>query len=55
MAEHGDLLRVTAVAVAIGLLFLTGIGLVPVVVVGLLLALTLWAIAAATHRAEVRS
>lgn len=53
VAEHSDVLRVAAIALAIVVLFLTGIGFVPVIVVGLILGLALWAISAAARRAEV--
>ncbi len=50
IAARHDALRIVGIAVAVIILFITGINLFPVVVVAALLALYLWAISAATQR-----
>jgi hypothetical protein len=55
VAEHYDPLRVAGVVVALAILLVTGIELVPLVVVGALVALFLWAISASRHRAAAPS
>jgi hypothetical protein len=51
-AKHYDPLRVTAVVVAIAIIYMTGIKLIPLLIVGALLALYLWAISESKHRAS---
>jgi len=52
VAKHYDLLRVAAVVVAIAIVFVTGIELIPLLIVGALFALCLWAISASKGRAS---
>jgi hypothetical protein len=52
MAKHDELLRIAAAVVAVGIVFITGIELVPILTVGALLALFLWRIAVANRRIE---
>ena len=52
IAARHDALRIAGIAVAVIILFITGINLLPVVAVAALLALYLWAISAATRRAS---
>lgn len=51
VAAHFDVVRIAGIAVAVAIVFITGIDIVPVLVVGALLALFLWAITAAKNRA----
>ena len=51
IAAHYDLLRIGAVAIALLALFLIGFGIVALLVIGALLALVLWWLAAARDRA----
>ena len=53
IASHYDLLRVAAVAIALLALYLIGIGIVSILVIGGLLALILWWLAQARDQAEV--
>ncbi len=48
VAAHADLLRLAGIGVAVALLFLTGLELVAVIVIGAILALLLWAISTAS-------
>lgn len=52
IAPRHDPLRIAGIAVAVIILFFTGIGLLPVLVVAGLLALYLWGISTATRRAS---
>jgi hypothetical protein len=49
-AGHYDLVRVAAVVVAVAIVFVTGIELVPLIIVGALLALFLWAASESKRR-----
>jgi hypothetical protein len=51
-AKHYDLLRAAAVVVAVAIVFVTGIELVPLLIVGALLALYLWALSESKRRAS---
>jgi hypothetical protein len=53
VAKHYELLRIAGIVVAIGIVFLTGIEIIPVLIVGGLVALFLWGIAVAHRRASV--
>ncbi len=53
ISRHYDLLRIVGVALAVGVVFLTGIELIPVVLLGAVLALYLWAISEAAQRVTV--
>jgi hypothetical protein len=53
VAKHYELLRIAGIVVAVGILFLTGIEIIPILIVGGLVALFLWGIAAANRRASV--
>jgi hypothetical protein len=50
VSAHYDLLRFAGIAVAVAAIFVTGIEIVPVIVVGGLLAIFLWAIWASNNR-----
>jgi hypothetical protein len=50
VAAHSDLLRVAGITIAVVVLFVTGLVLVPVIVIAALLALYLWAVSASTGR-----
>jgi hypothetical protein len=52
VAARFDLLRLAGIAVALVLLFVIGLELIPVLVIGVLLGLYLWAITAARHRID---
>jgi hypothetical protein len=55
VAKHYELLRIAGIVVAVGIVFITGIELIPILIVVALLALFLWGIAVANRRAaEVR-
>jgi len=54
IASHYDLLRVVAVAIALLALFLIGIGIVAILVIGGLLALLLWWLAQARDQANAQ-
>jgi hypothetical protein len=53
VAKQYDLLRVAAVVVAGAIVFVTGIELIPVLIVGAVFALYLWAISASNRRASL--
>jgi hypothetical protein len=53
VSGHYDLLRIVGVGIAVIAVFFTGFDLVPVLIIGALLALYLWAISAARGRSEV--
>lgn len=52
VSAHYDALRISGIAIAVGTVFLTGIALVPVLIVAAVLALYLWAIGAMSRRAD---
>jgi flagellar biosynthesis component FlhA len=54
VAAHPDIARVVAAVVALYALFRTGIDWVPVIVIGGLLALFMWWVAAAQHKVDGR-
>jgi hypothetical protein len=55
VAAHYDTIRLLAVAIAVLVLFLTGLDLLALVIVGALLALTLWWLAKARGRVVVEA
>jgi hypothetical protein len=54
VAGHYDLLRIAGIAVAVAIIFVTGVEIIPVLIVGGLLALFLWSISASNSRAGLR-
>jgi hypothetical protein len=52
VARHYDLLRVAAVVVAVAIVFVTGIDIVPVLIIAALLAVFLWAASESKRRAS---
>lgn len=53
VAKHYDVLRVAAVVVAVAIVFVTGIELIPLLIVGALFALYLWAVSASERRGSL--
>lgn len=53
VARHYDLLRIAAVVVAVAIVFVTGIELVPLLIIAVLLALFLWAVSESKRQASL--
>lgn len=55
VAAHYDVLRIAGVAVAVAVVFITGIEIIPVIIVAGLLAAFLWAVWASNNRARLEA